>query len=74
LTRDSTYYYTISHNGQILPNLGRQMGADRVRLGDDFPADMGHERPVDVVERVPELSLSERELILGGNAARLLKL
>ena len=43
-------------------------------LGDDFPADMGYERPVEVVERVPELSLSERELILGGNAARLLKL
>jgi len=68
------YYDTVSHNGQILLNLVHQVGADRVVLGSDHPADMGYVRPVDVVERIPELSNFEREEILGRNAARLLKI
>lgn len=50
------------------------VGADRVVLGSDCPADMSYTRPVDVVERLTELSASERDVILNGNAARLLKL
>ncbi len=68
------HYDTISHSPQIMLNIVRQVGADRVVLGSDHPADMSLERPVDFVESIPELSRSERELILGGNAARLLKL
>ena len=68
------HYDTISHNGPILLNLVRQVGADRVVLGSDHRSDMGYKLPVDVVERLTELSLRERELILGGNAARLLKI
>ena len=41
-------------------------------MGSDCPADMGYTKPVDVVERLP-LSENEREAIVGGNAARLLK-
>ena len=67
------YYDTITHNDQILMNLIRQMGADRIILGSDYPADMSCTRPVHMVERLTELSASERELILGGNTARLLK-
>jgi aminocarboxymuconate-semialdehyde decarboxylase len=66
------HYDTVSHNGQILLNLVNQVGADRVVLGSDHPADMGYVRPVDVVERVTGLSNFEREEILGRNAARLL--
>ena len=43
-------------------------------MGSDCPADMSYTRPVDVVERLGELSSNERDGILGGNAARLLKL
>jgi predicted TIM-barrel fold metal-dependent hydrolase len=43
-------------------------------MGSDCPADMSYTRPVDVVERLGELSAKERDGILGGNAARLLKL
>jgi predicted TIM-barrel fold metal-dependent hydrolase len=43
-------------------------------MGSDCPADMGYTRPVDVVERLGELSAGERDGILGGNAARLLGL
>ena len=68
------HYDTVSHNAQIMLNIVRQVGADRVVLGSDHPADMSVERPVDFVESIPELSRSERELIIGGNAKRLLKL
>ena len=50
------------------------VGVDRVVLGSDHPADMSLERPVDFVESIPDLSRSDRELILGGNAKRLLRL
>ena len=41
-------------------------------LGTDYPFDMGEEAPVGLVERIPGLSAGERELVWGGNAARLL--
>jgi aminocarboxymuconate-semialdehyde decarboxylase len=68
------HYDTITHSVPILLNLVRQVGADRVVMGSDHPADMSYERPVDVVERLTELSASERDLIIGGNAMRLLKI
>jgi aminocarboxymuconate-semialdehyde decarboxylase len=68
------HYDTITHSDPILMNLIRHVGADRVVMGSDCPADMSYTRPVDVVERLGELSAGERDGILGGNAARLLKL
>ena len=68
------HYDTITHSDSILMNLIRQVGADRVVMGSDCPADMSYTRPVDVVERLGELSEAERGGIVGGNAARLLKL
>ena len=68
------HYDTITHSDAILMNLIRQVGADRVVMGSDCPADMSYTKPVDVVERLGELSSKDREAILGGNAARLLKL
>ena len=68
------HYDTISHDGQIMLDIIRQVGADRVVMGSDHPADMSYVRPVDFVERIPQLSTFERELIMGGNAARLLKI
>jgi len=68
------HYDTITHGDAILMNLIRQVGADRVVMGSDCPADMSYTRPVDVVERLGELSGNERDAIVGGNAARLLKL
>jgi len=68
------HYDTVSHSPQIMANIVKQVGADRVVLGSDHPADMSLERPVDFVERIPDLSRSERELILGGNSKRLLRI
>ncbi len=68
------HYDTISHSPQIMADIIGMVGADRVVLGSDHPADMSLARPVDFVESIPRLSTYERELILGGNSARLLKI
>jgi aminocarboxymuconate-semialdehyde decarboxylase len=68
------YYDTITHDAQTLVNLIRQVGADRVLMGSDCPADMSYTRPVDVVERLSQIDPAQREAILGLSARRLLKL
>jgi aminocarboxymuconate-semialdehyde decarboxylase len=68
------HYDTIAHNGEILLDLVRLVGADRVMCGTDFPADMSDVAPVPTVDQLTELSVGERDMILGGNASRLLKL
>jgi aminocarboxymuconate-semialdehyde decarboxylase len=68
------HYDTVAHSVPILMNLVRQVGADRVVCGTDFPADMSVTDVVGTVEKLTELPTKDRDLILRGNAARLLKL
>ncbi|HKA82188.1 MAG TPA: amidohydrolase family protein, partial [Xanthobacteraceae bacterium] len=68
------HYDTVAHSAPILMNIARQVGADRIVAGTDFPADMSDVDPVRTIESLTELSAADRELILRGNAARLLKL
>ena len=68
------HYDTITHSDKILMNLIDLVGVDRVVMGSDCPADMSYTRPVDVVERLPDLSSAQREAIVGGNAAKLLRM
>jgi aminocarboxymuconate-semialdehyde decarboxylase len=49
-------------------------GPSQVVLGTDFPFDMGMDDPNRHLESVVDLSDSDREMIRGGNAARLLNL
>jgi aminocarboxymuconate-semialdehyde decarboxylase len=51
-----------------------RFGVDRILLGSDYPYDMGSEDPVGLVNAVEGLDGKERAQVLGGNAARLLKL
>jgi aminocarboxymuconate-semialdehyde decarboxylase len=51
----------------------RQIGADHVVLGTDYPYDMGDADAVALVEQMTELTAGARRAILGGTAARLLK-
>lgn len=67
-------YDTISYNVDILADLVRLVGADRVMMGTDYCFDIAYTQPVQVVEQTPGLSEEERARILGGNARRLLKL
>ena len=68
------YYDTVAHSPSLLAFLIDEVGADRVMLGSDFCYAMGYERPVEVVTGHPRIDADRQALILGGNAARLLKL
>jgi aminocarboxymuconate-semialdehyde decarboxylase len=66
------YYDTMVFSHRGLSNLVEVVGADRVVLGSDYPADMGEPRPVDFIESHPDLTDDQRRLILGGTMERLL--
>ena len=48
--------------------------ADHVVIGTDYPYDMGYYKPVDFVNRTKSLSRTQKDAIIGGNAAKLLGL
>jgi aminocarboxymuconate-semialdehyde decarboxylase len=62
---------TITHSERTLRYIVDTVGADRVVLGSDYPADMGEPRPVDFIESCDSLSDAEKTAILGANAAAL---
>ncbi len=66
-------YDTISHASESLSYLIDLVGADHVMMGSDYCFDMGYERPVKAVTAL-KLNRPDQEKILGGNAARLLRL
>jgi aminocarboxymuconate-semialdehyde decarboxylase len=66
-------YDTISHAPESLDYLIKLVGADRVMMGSDYCFDMGYDRPVNIVTAL-QLSRADKEKILSGNAARLLRL
>jgi aminocarboxymuconate-semialdehyde decarboxylase len=68
------YFDTITFDRGILKNMVQRFGADHVVLGTDYPYDMGMEHPVDFIGEAPGLSAKDKALIMGGNAARLLKI
>ena len=49
-------------------------GEDHVVIGTDYPYDMGYYKPVDFVERAKKLTRKQKDLIISGNAAKLLGL
>ena len=68
------HYDTVAHDTQTLMNLVRQVGVERVVAGTDFPADMSLGDVVTTVEKLTDLPSADRDKILRGNAARLLRL
>jgi aminocarboxymuconate-semialdehyde decarboxylase len=67
------YFDSLVHDQSLLRALVDFAGPGHVLLGSDRPFDMGSERPVDDV-RALGLDQRHEELILGGNAQRLLRL
>ncbi len=67
------YFDTITHDAELLRELVDYVGPEHVLLGSDYPFSMGTERPTEIVRSL-ELASQEEDLILGGNAARLLGL
>ena len=68
------YFDTITHHGPALEYLVGLVGADRVVLGSDYRFDMGMSDPAGAVRAVRRLTRTDRSAILGGVAAKLLKL
>jgi len=68
------FFDTITFDPEMLRNLIDKFGAAQVLLGTDYPFDMGEEDPVGLINSVPRLPSAEKQRIMGGNAARLLKL
>jgi aminocarboxymuconate-semialdehyde decarboxylase len=66
-------YDTIVHSKSIMEFVIREVGAERVMIGSDYCFDMGVERPRELLEQI-NLPGAQRKMILGENAARLLKL
>jgi len=67
------YFDTITFDPQMLRQLIDVYGAEHVMLGTDYPYDMGEDDPVGLIESVKRLSRADKELIMGGNAMRLLR-
>jgi aminocarboxymuconate-semialdehyde decarboxylase len=68
------YFDTITFDPVMLKQMIERFGADHVVLGTDYPYDMGMEDPVGFINKVRGLSAADRDRIMGGNAARLLKI
>ena len=67
-------YDTISYNEEIMDDLIKLVGIDRILMGSDFCFDIAYEDPVNFVEGMKSLDAAQREKILWSNAARYLKL
>jgi aminocarboxymuconate-semialdehyde decarboxylase len=68
------HYDTISHHPQIMRFLMQMTGADRIMIGSDYNMDAGYPRPLDFIEKIPELTRQERELILHLTAERVFRI
>ncbi|MFD9540753.1 amidohydrolase family protein [Streptomyces sp. NPDC060022] len=65
------YFDSLVHDPNVLRELIRVAGADRVLLGSDFPFDMGTEDPVGAL-RAAGLPRADFDAVRGDNAAALL--
>lgn len=68
------YFDTMVFEPDQIEFLVNRYGADHVLLGTDYPYDMGETDPLGLIDRVHGLNDADRDLVVGGNAARLLGL
>jgi aminocarboxymuconate-semialdehyde decarboxylase len=67
-------YDTISYDEKVLQDLVDLVGADRIMMGSDYCFDIAYEEPVKIVTQMKTLSEEQKQLILGDNAKRLLRI
>ena len=70
---DRLFFDITVFDPELIEQLVSKFGAEKVLLGTDYPFDMGLPDPLALVGEA-RLSQSERDLIVGGNARRLLRL
>lgn len=66
------HFDTITHSERALRTVIDVVGAYRIVLGSDYPADMGEPHPAQLVDNCASLTLEEKNLILSGNMRRLI--
>jgi aminocarboxymuconate-semialdehyde decarboxylase len=66
-------YDTIAHSKPMMEFIISQVGVERIMMGSDYCFAVGYDRPVEVVEQL-HLSSEQRKMILGGTAAKILKI
>jgi aminocarboxymuconate-semialdehyde decarboxylase len=69
----SLYFDSLTHDQAVLADLVTFAGAGHVLLGTDRPFDMGTDKPVEEIAALG-LAPADEQLILGGNAERLLRI
>ena len=67
-------YDTISYDAGVLQDLVELVGAERIMMGSDYCFDIAYEEPVKIVTGMKTLSDEQKQMILGGNAVKLLRL
>ena len=67
-------YDTIAYSEPIMDYLVGLVGADRIMMGSDYCFDIAYNDPVKIVTGMKSLSEAQRQQVLWGNAARLLRL
>ena len=67
------YFDSLVFTTEGLRHLIAEVGASQIVLGTDFPFGWQHDA-VDYILKTPALSDADRRAILGGNAAKLLRL
>lgn len=65
------YFDTVLHSPDLLDNLIRQFGADRIVLGSDYPAGMGNFTPAAALAAVTGLTDAQRDAIAHRNASEI---
>ena len=68
------YVDTVVHQPAVLSFLAETLGPERILLGTDYPFAMGEPDPAGAVRAAARLGEQDRRAILGGNAARLLRM
>ena len=66
------YFDALTHDPQAARHLINRVGADRVVIGTDHPFDMGPDRPIEEIDKIPGLTAAEREQICSITARGLL--
>ena len=64
---------TVVHSKTVMDFVISEVGAERIMIGSDYCFDMGYERPLNFLDQV-NITGVQRQMILGENAARILKL
>jgi aminocarboxymuconate-semialdehyde decarboxylase len=67
-------YDTITYDEELLEDLIRLVGADRIMVGSDYCFDIAYEEPVKFLDGVKSLTREQKQQIVWNNAVKLLKL